>query len=113
MDFLSVVYDDRNCRLDLYSAKSKEESDLTDAERAEVKKALEDLDFADHALASAELIDLFRRNDVLKPNEIVDMLGFERAQVNTRLAILTKHSMIKRTRDGLRKLPKFIEYLLL
>ena len=113
VDFLSIVYDDRNCRLDLYSAKSKEESDLTDAERAEVKKALEDLDFADHALASAELIDLFRRNDVLKPNEIVDMLGFERAQVNTRLAILTKHSMIKRTRDGLRKLPKFIEYLLL
>ena len=113
VDFLCIVYDDKNCRLDLYSAKSKEESDLTDEERAQIKKALTDLDFADHALASEELIDLFRRNDVLKPNEIVDMLGFERSQVNTRLAILTKHSMIKRTRDGLRKLPKFIEYLLL
>jgi len=113
VDFVGIVYDDKNCRLDLYSAKSKEESDLTDEERAEVKAALENLDFLDHALASAELIDLFRRNDVLKPNEIVEMLGFERGQVNTRLAILSKHNMIKRTRDGLRKLPKFIEYLLL
>lgn len=113
VDFIGIVYDDKNCRLDLYSAKSKEESDLTDEERAVVKKALEDLDFTDHALVSSEIIDLFRRNDVLKPNEIIEMLGYERGQVNTRLAILTRHNMIKRTRDGLRKLPKFIEYLLL
>jgi DNA-binding IclR family transcriptional regulator len=73
---------------------------------------MEDLDFGDNATVSMEIIDLFRRNDILKPAEIIDMLGFERNQVNTRLAILTKHSMIKRTREGLRKLPKFIEYLL-
>lgn len=113
VDFITIIYDDNNCRLDIYSAKSKEESELTEEERAEVQKALEDLDFGDNATVSQEIIELFRKNDILKPNEIIDMLGFERNQVNSRLAILTKHSMIKRTREGLRKLPKFIEYLLL
>lgn len=110
-DFLNVVYDNPNARLDIYSAKSKEESELTAEEREQVVKTLEDLDFGDNVPVSEEILELFRKNDILKPAEIIDMLGFERAQVNGRLAILTKHSMIKRTRDGLRKLPKFIEYL--
>jgi antitoxin component HigA of HigAB toxin-antitoxin module len=113
VDFMTIVYDDNNCRLDAYSARSKEESELTEEERDAVTKALEDLDFGDNAKVSVEIIDLFRRNDILKPNEIMEMLGYDRSQVNARLAILTKHSMIKRTREGLRKLPKFIEYLLL
>jgi len=111
VDFIQVVYDNKNARLDVYSAKSKEESELTEEERATVTKALEDLDFGDNATISQEILELFRRNDILKPAEIIDMLGFDRSQVNTRLHILTKHSMIKRTREGLRKLPKFIEYL--
>jgi antitoxin component HigA of HigAB toxin-antitoxin module len=110
-DFISVVYDNPNARLDIYSAKSKEESELTDEERETVTKAMEDLDFADNVPVSEEIMELFRKNDILKPAEIIDMLGFERSQVNSRLSILTKHSMIKRTRDGLRKLPKFIEFL--
>jgi putative ubiquitin-RnfH superfamily antitoxin RatB of RatAB toxin-antitoxin module len=113
VDFISIVYDDDNCRFDIYSAKSKEESELTEEERVEIKKAMEDLDFGDNSPVSEEILDLFKKNDILKPSEIIDMLGYERSQVNTRLAILTKHSMIKRTREGLRKLPKFIEYLLL
>lgn len=110
-DFINFVYDNPNARLDIYSAKSKEESELSEEERATVTKAMEDLDFADNVPVSEEILELFRKNDILKPAEIIDMLGFERAQVNSRLSILTKHSMIKRTRDGLRKLPKFIEYL--
>lgn len=110
-DFINVIYDNPNARLDIYSAKSKEESELTEEEKEALTKALEDLDFADNAGVSQEIIELFRRNDILKPAEIIDMLAFERAQVNNRLSILTKHNMIKRTRDGLRKLPKFIEYL--
>lgn len=110
-DFISVIYDNPNARLDIYSAKSKEESELTDEERALVTNSLESIDFTDNATVSEEILDLFRKNDILKPQEIIEMLGFERAQVNNRLAILTKHSMIKRTRDGLRKLPKFIEFL--
>lgn len=110
-DFIGVVYDNKNARLDVYSAKSKEESELTEEERKTITKALEDADFGDNSPVSSEIIELFRRNDILKPAEIIDMLGYERGQVNARLAILTKHSMIKRTREGLRKLPKFIEYL--
>jgi len=110
-DFLCVVYDNPNARLDIYSAKSKEESELTEEERELVRESLESSDFGDNATVSEEILELFRKNDILKPAEIIDMLGFDRAQVNSRLSILTKHSMIKRTRDGLRKLPKFIEYL--
>jgi hypothetical protein len=110
-DFVQVVYDNKNARLDVYAAKSKEETELTPEERAIVDKALNDLDFADSAPVSAEILDLFRKNEILKPVEIIDMLGYERGQVNSRLSILTKHSMITRTRDGLRKLPKFIEFL--
>lgn len=111
-DFIQVIYDNPNARLDTYSAKSKEESELTDEEKEDVRKALEDLDFTDNVPVSEEILDLFRKSDILKPAEIIDMLGFERGQVNSRLSILTKHSMIKRTREGMRKLPKFIEYLL-
>lgn len=110
-DFVQVVYDNKNARLDVYSAKSKDETELTDEERETVAKALTDLDFADNAAVSSEIIELFRKNEILKPNEIIDMLGYERGQVNSRLAILTKHSMITRTREGLRKMPKFIEFL--
>lgn len=113
VDFLGIVYDDNNCRLDSYSARSKEESELTEEERLAIDNQLQTLDFGDNASVSAEIVDLFRKNDILKPAEIIDMLGYERSQVNARLGILTKHSMIKRTREGLRKLPKFIEYLLL
>jgi histidinol phosphatase-like enzyme len=109
--FVGIVYDNPNARLDIYSAKSKEESELDPEEVLVINKALEDLDFADNAGVSEEIMELFRKNDILKPAEIIDMLGYERGQVNNRLAILTKHSMIKRTREGLRKLPKFIEYL--
>jgi MCM P-loop domain len=109
--FIGIVYDNPNARLDIYSAKSKEESELDDDEKLVVQQALENLDFTDNAGVSEEILELFRKNDILKPAEIIDMLGYERGQVNSRLAILTKHSMIKRTRDGLRKLPKFIEYL--
>jgi hypothetical protein len=112
VDFFAIIYDDSNCRLNVYSAMSKEESELSDEERDLIKKNLTDLDFGDNADVSTEIIELFRKNDILKPNEIMDMLGFEKAQILSRLAVLTKHSMIKRTREGLRKLPKFIEYLL-
>jgi hypothetical protein len=97
--------------LDAYSFKAKEETELTEEEKEEVTKALENMDFGDNSPVSNEVIDLFKKNDILKPQEIMDMLGYERKQVNDRLAILTKHSMIKRTREGLRKLPKFIEYV--
>lgn len=110
-DFVQVVYDNQNARLDVYSAKSREESELTEEEAEEITKELQDLDFGENVNVSDEIIELFRKNDILKPTEIIDMLGFERNQVNARLAILTRHSMIKRTREGLRKLPKFIEYL--
>ncbi len=111
VELLELIYDNSNARLDLYSLKSKEETELTAAERAAIRKKLDDLDFADHAGVSTEILDLFKKNDVLKPAEIIDMLGYERNQINTRLAILTKHTMITRTKNGLRKLPKFIEYL--
>jgi hypothetical protein len=110
-DYICVVYDNKNCMLDAYSFKAKEETELTEEEKEEVTKALENMDFGDNSPVSNEVIDLFKKNDILKPQEIMDMLGYERKQVNDRLAILTKHSMIKRTREGLRKLPKFIEYL--
>ena len=110
-DFFQVVYDNKNARLDVYSMKSKEESELTEEEAEEVTQKLEDMDFGANATISSEILELFRKNDILKPTEIIDMLAFDRAEVNARLAILTKHSMIKRTREGLRKLPKFIEYL--
>jgi hypothetical protein len=110
-EFIQVIYDNKNARLDVYSAKSKEETELTDEEREEVSKALGALDFADGAAVATEMVELFRKNDILKPAEIIDMLGYERGQVNARLAILTKHSMINRTREGLRKMPKFIEFL--
>lgn len=110
-DFIQVIYDNKNARLDIYSMKSKEESELTAEEAEEITKELESLDFGSGVAMSSEILDLFQKNDILKPAEIIDMLGFERADVNARLSILTKHSMIKRTREGLRKLPKFIEYL--
>lgn len=110
-DFISVVYNNKNARLDVYSAKSREESDLTDEEYERISRELADLDFGDHGPVSNEIIDLFRKNSILKPNEIADMLGHERQQILTRISILSKSSMIERTRDGLRKLPKFIEFL--
>lgn len=111
VEFLELIYDNRNSRLDLYAQKAREESELSDSERALICKKLNDIDFGDNAAVSDEILELFRKNEILKPNEVIEMLGFERGQVIARLAILTQHNMITRTKNGLRKLPKFIEYL--
>lgn len=110
-DFITIIYDDANCRLDEYSTRSKEDSELTDEEKVIITKALKDMDFNENSAVGEEILELFRKNDILKANEIIDMLGFDKSQVNSRLYILTKHNMIKRTREGLRKQPKFNEYL--
>ena len=111
VEYLEVVYDNRNCRLDSFSDKSRQEAELTPEERVMIQKELDDIDFSDNAGVSSTILDLFRRNELMKPNELVDMLGYDRNQVMARLGILTNHNMITRTKNGLRKLPKFIEFL--
>jgi hypothetical protein len=39
------------------------------------------------------------------------MTALEKSTILARLNLLQKYSMIKRTRDGMKKLPKFIEFL--
>lgn len=112
-DFIEVVYDNKNARLDTYSAQAREESELTEEERQLVTHQLNALDMADNAEVSHDMIELFRRNEILKPAELTDMLGYDKGQINARLSILSKATMINRTREGLRKMPKFIEYLTL
>jgi hypothetical protein len=68
-------------------------------------------DFAENTHATREILDMFRKNDILRTQELLDMTALEKSTILARLNLLQKYSMIKRTRDGMKKLPKFIEFL--
>ena len=110
-DFLELVFDAKNCRYRDYANNAREETDLEADEADTVRRELSRLDKEDHLSVSQEVLELFRRNDVLKAQELQDMTGHTREIVNPRLAVLAKYNFLKRTREGFRKMPKFIEFL--
>lgn len=110
-DYLEMVYDAKNCRYDAYAMNAKDEGELAPEEKTAVDTALNKLDTEDAVPVSQDILELFRRNDTLKSQELQDMTGYSRELVNPRLAVLAKYNFVKRTRNGFRKLPKFIEYL--
>lgn len=109
--YLRSVYDAKNCRYNVYADNARAEGDLSPEEVVEVKEKLQKYDVEDALNVSQEMLELFRRNDVLKAQELQDMTGFGREIINPRLAVLVKYNFLKRTRNGFRKLPKFIEFL--
>lgn len=111
VNFLHSIYRNKNCRYNFYADNARSEGELSDEERVLVDSALDKLDKEDVLTISKDVLDLFRRNDVLKSQEIQDMTGQTRELINARLAVLSKYNFLKRTRNGFRKLPKFIEYL--
>lgn len=110
-DFIELIYNAKNCRYDIYAKQAYEEGELLDSESAEIKNKLYTIDIEDAVSASEEIIELFSRNDTIKNNELMELTGYSREVVSKRLKILTHHKMIKRTRNGLKKLPKFLDYL--
>jgi hypothetical protein len=111
VEFLELIYDAKNCRLDSYSAMAKEESELTEEEAATITKEIQQFDFTAAGGQGKEILRLFRRNDILKASDITDMTGFERQEVTQVIGILSKHQLVRKTRYGLRKLAKFLIYL--
>jgi len=89
----------------------RNESVLDPEESDKLMVELNSGDFSENTYATREVLDMFRKNDVLRTQEVYDMTGLEKATVNARLSLLQRYSMIKRSRDGMRKLPKFIEFL--
>lgn len=111
VETLQHIFDAKNCRYDIYARNAKEETELTPEEEEAITVGLQNLDFADMTPISKEILDLFRRNDTMKPNELRDMTGYTNDQVLSRTALLSKYGMIKKTKNGLKVLPKFLEYL--
>lgn len=110
-DYLEAVFDAPNCKYDSYARNAKDESEISEEEFDDVKKELDDLDAADSNIASKEILELFRRNDALLFREIMEMSGHDKLIVNARIALLSKKNFLKKTRNGFRKLPKFIIFL--
>jgi DNA-binding MarR family transcriptional regulator len=108
---MEMIYDAKNCRYDVYARNAKEEGELCQAEREEIEAELKKLDLEDRTPVSDTILELFRRNDVLRPQDIMDMTAYDKLLVNARIKVFVDHNFVKRTRSGLSKLPKFIEYL--
>ncbi len=109
--YLDTMYSYKNCRLDIYAQKARNESVLGEDEADNILQAFSTGDFAENAYATRDILDLFRKNDVLKAQEIADLTGLEKPTINARLNLLQKHLLIKRSRDGMRKTPKGIEFI--
>ena len=110
-DYLEAIYDDKNFRYNAYTQKMRQESDLTEEEKERVQQELAKLDYADVGELSKEIVWAFANNDLLKPQELQDMFNADREIINARIAILVRNNFIKRTRNGFKKLPKFVEYI--
>ncbi len=111
--YLDEVYSAENCRYDIYAGYAAQQSRLDDAEIEAIKGELNITNTKSLIpdTTSQEILDLYRRNDVLSVTEIADMLDIDRRTVTSRTKILQKHMLIKKTRHGLHKTPKFVEYL--
>ncbi len=111
VQYLENIYDSKNCRYNSYAVNAKNEGELTEEEIERVTNSLRKLDSEDVIKISKMILDLFNKNDTLKSQEIQDMTGHTRELVNARLAVLAQNNFLRRTKNGFRKLPKFIEFL--
>lgn len=110
-EFLDTIYSYKNCRLDRYAELARQSSILTQDEADEIMREFSSGDFGDNMFATREILEVFRKNDVLKMNELQDYTGLDKSTINSRVTLLGKYSMLRKTKDGMRKQPKFIEFL--
>lgn len=110
-DYLETVFDAQNCRYDVYAMNAEDEGNLIAEEADDMRNMLDKMDTEDSVPASREILELFRRNDALKSQEILDMSGYDKLVVNARVSLLAKHNFLRKTRNGFKKLPKFIAFL--
>jgi DNA-binding MarR family transcriptional regulator len=110
-NYLNHIYDAKNCRYDVYARYAREETVLTPEERQIISAKMDQVDLEAQSEAHVLVLDLYRRNNMLRSNEIKDLTNLDTNTVNSVLRVLSQHHMIKRTKNGFQKLPKLVEYL--
>jgi hypothetical protein len=115
--YLDSVYQAKNCRYDVYAGYAAKKADLNEAEIVAITEELTALGTVfgsgEGDKYSADLLTLYRQNDVLTTTEAGDLLDVDRRTIAKRIKVLQKHALVIKTKNGFHKTAKFIEYLAL
>ena len=103
--FLERVYNARSMAYGEYSEQQRKGESLTDDERGDIDRDVEQWSNKDRAL------EFFRGSGVFKKSELVDVVGWDDMEAKMRLRVLASFRLIRPTREGFRKTPAFISYL--
>lgn len=109
--WLDLIYQHPNCKFDEYNQLAVEESVLTEEEAKKIHSELMAITQNLNSDIVEEVLDFLRTHDSVRPNELADFLGSTREDVNLVVRVLTRHKMIKKSRSGMIKLPKFQKYV--
>lgn len=112
--FLDSVYQAKNCRYEMYAGYAAAKSTLDDLETQAITAELNAIDSSQLGLVSTisgDVLTLYRQHDVLMAHEIGDLLDLDRRTVTKRIKVLQKHGLLRKTKHGFHKTPKFVEYL--
>jgi predicted transcriptional regulator len=111
-EIFDAVYNHDNCRLDEYAHNSRKDTTLTDEDYAVILNDIINLKKAELDGSTTDtLLEAFRDSHVITLSELIEITGLQKSAVSKRTSMLKQHGLIKSSKSGYYKTPKFIAFL--
>jgi len=105
-DYLERIYGSENCMLDEYADKKRRANNLSDDQFEIIFDEL-----ADEGEYMEEILNVLMDHDTIRLSELKASVGSCEKTVSNKIKVLKKHHLIRSTRHGYKKRPKFVRFL--
>jgi predicted transcriptional regulator len=111
-EIFDAIYSHDNCRLDEYAINSRKETALTDDDYAVILSDIIELKKTELDGSTTDtLLEAFRDQNMISLSELIEITGLQKSAISKRTSMLKNHGLIKSSRKGYYKTPKFIAFL--
>jgi len=111
-EIFDAIYGHNNCRLDEYSQNSRKETELMDDNYRAILEDIQTLKKSELESSNTDtLLETFRDSNLVSLSELIDILNLQKNAVIHRISIMKKHGLVKSTKKGYFKTPKFIAFI--
>ncbi|MFW6141769.1 MAG: hypothetical protein ACOC53_04340 [Candidatus Saliniplasma sp.] len=105
-DYLERIYSSENCMLDEYADKKRRANNLSDDQFEIIFDEL-----ADEGEYMEEILNVLMDHDTIRLSELKASVGSSEKTIGNKIKVLKKHHLIRSTRHGYKKRPKFVRFL--
>jgi len=111
-DIFDAIYSHNNCRLDEYAQNARNETELDDEDYIAILEDIQEMKSKElDGSTTDSLLDSFRSSNLITLKELMEILGLGQSAVSKRTSMLKTHGLVKSSRNGYYKTPKFIAFL--